>query len=351
MSKLTLTSQVNKSPPPPPGLLSSHEMDYVDAKGVTRRYRVRIEASLEGQLHQASFQEWKEFETPLSAVLKDAEGKVASLFDQKRIELISLPSQVTIGALSLPSNTAFQTFIAKSSVSKVTPPVVPVRRGIPNADNDCWLNAPLQLLHNDRWAMQEIKKLPAGNPLREFMQKYDSNEPLPPSKSLRSFVEIGTANPSSQEDAGEMIRNVLHHFPKTGKYHSKKGLPPLFGEAGYFILSLLPPYSLEALVKDQWEIEEAPSSLWLHVQRSGETGKNKAPVTAPDTLSIAGKDYQFDGFIRHLGKTVSSGHYIAYSLERATNQWFEYNDDKIRPVGLPEIEPLIKEGSIFHYTH
>ena len=56
--------------------------------------------------------------------------------------------------------------------------------------------------------------------------------------------------------------------------------------------------------------------------------------------------YQLKAVLLHLGKSASSGHYIAHIQDEATKQWWEFNDTKVTPLDLKDVgytEPQVDE--------
>lgn len=100
----------------------------------------------------------------------------------------------------------------------------------------------------------------------------------------------------------------------------------------------------------QIAINEAPEYLTVHIKRfkmdNGSSKKVKENLAYPINMDLTEFEtdkqlgplkYKLVAVIMHEGRTVSSGHYIAFARQ-PNNQWMEYDDDFVKKVPESEIE-------------
>lgn len=94
------------------------------------------------------------------------------------------------------------------------------------------------------------------------------------------------------------------------------------------------------------------SEILVSVGRNDDKGKIEYKVELDKIkLKKQGVDQEFEAtaFIVHMGKTMKSGHYVAYVKEN-DNNWYEYNDNKKTKISGNQLEERKKEAYIIKYS-
>lgn len=119
--------------------------------------------------------------------------------------------------------------------------------------------------------------------------------------------------------------------------------------------------------KPRYMYESAPNEFLLQVNRftyvEAMEGKKKVyrtvkenrTVDVPEVLTLPteyvddgqGAEYECDSIIRHLNKTASSGHYVAYI--KNAGKWWCCNDDRVTLASDADIKEAFANAYIYHY--
>ena len=102
------------------------------------------------------------------------------------------------------------------------------------------------------------------------------------------------------------------------------------------------------------EIEEAPPVLTINLMRyiydlkTLSKVKLKTSVSFEEKINFQGEDYRLVSVLYHKGRSAYGGHYVAETLEWATEQWWHCDDSNIHPCAspvndLPPIENSVTE--------
>lgn len=93
-------------------------------------------------------------------------------------------------------------------------------------------------------------------------------------------------------------------------------------------------------------IEQVPQLLVIQLKRfntkidykTGKTEKKKITmmVELPAETSLKGKDFELFGVVNHYGE-IDKGHYTACVKRPTDQQWFLYDDEKVKPIGFKEV--------------
>ncbi len=84
--------------------------------------------------------------------------------------------------------------------------------------------------------------------------------------------------------------------------------------------------------------------------------KNGDRIPAPSNFALGewysqdaqGANYECDGFIIHIGASLSLGHYVAF-IKDPDDTWWICNDRYVRPITLEYAQMRMSEGYIYHY--
>lgn len=104
-------------------------------------------------------------------------------------------------------------------------------------------------------------------------------------------------------------------------------------------------------IKMKPTITAYPQRLLLSLVRFNNEGvKNIKPMPFPLQLeNFTGEQYTLQSFHVHLGRTLTSGHYVAYVRNNITDDWYEYNDSSVRQVPSREIQEIFRTGFVPAY--
>ncbi len=107
-------------------------------------------------------------------------------------------------------------------------------------------------------------------------------------------------------------------------------------------------------------ILEEPSFLWFHLkrfhynQKTGVTTKIDEAVTIPDTYTAKGQGWatkcELLSFIVHQGDSTGFGHYVAYTKDTTTGQWYEMDDAHVRAITGEEMREKSQEAYLVQYV-
>jgi len=115
-------------------------------------------------------------------------------------------------------------------------------------------------------------------------------------------------------------------------------------------------------VGEKLHFAEAPSFLWFHLKRfqynqeTGVTTKIDKAVTIPDTYTVKGQDWatkcELLSFIVHQSSkgTTDFGHYVAYTKDTSTGQWYEMDDAHVRAITGEEMRAKSQQAYLVQYV-
>lgn len=260
--------------------------------------------------------------------------------------------------------------------------------GIENPSNCCWLISALQMIINTPSLLQAVMTRNDIPVTKKFIQNYILQAQGPRHDAYMSNVAAVLAelsevsggiinNPNLQQDASEAVRYLLQGTgfdPQVDVMKvSRDGLkqtdrsqkldsivqmkfdetnivsfPCLFRNA--FISKTDQGYAHE------FHFKKAPDDLLVQIVRTVDyvgTKKTDAikDIPADGALYLPGVgdvNYICDGFIRHMGDTAGSGHYVSYF--KNGNQWTCCSDGDVWVISEQEVAKAVAHADLFHFT-
>jgi ubiquitin C-terminal hydrolase len=211
-----------------------------------------------------------------------------------------------------------------AQLPKQTPP-----RPFLNIGNSCYLNSAVQLLLGSDLLVQKLESIKQDNlidSLIEFIKTPDENSASFFRFHIKNKFKVFKKEPiTTQQDATDVLIPLIDRL---GVSHQT-----------YSVFS-------NSFETEQFENFQKPQILTLQINREDESGaKRKASMRSPqEVFNFYGTSYKLIGVMRHKGASLSSGHYVAYSL-RGTS-WFRCDDKEITEAKKGALEEVTEEFPI-----
>lgn len=271
--------------------------------------------------------------------------------------------------------------------SETNAPFVPGQpSGIYREGNNCWANSLLQFMRHIPSIYNYIQD--PSNPfgvLRNFYESYELAQAQGQtvarnanSQRVREWLSEGTTITRSsrrQEDASEALNYVLQHFhPHFLKFTGRTPRPGQLRverdeEARAFLINVrghagrpLHDLFIQNYLEDNGETRRfynKPSELIFQINRNASLyGKLNDDINVPEHFTLpdrtvlprggGGGNFELDAIIVHEGRSMNSGHYVAYLL--INGQWWLCDDSHVRPASDAEMIKARSQASIVHYA-
>lgn len=314
-------------------------------------------------------------------------------------KIASLVTALTIPTLSIAMGTLMITR-AKRGPS-LSPAPAPFKGIVNRGGNDCCINSFLQF----------ILQIPSLSKRLEEAKKNFSlfSHPLQPlfdaqvlakrgeeidSRAIRKWLEdagVATRTDASQQDDPLWFMNYVFktmdyqlptlyeksvtmkgsHVVNTQETKTSRRNPLRYFDLAFFVDSKRPSLrgaferyfnEVEELSDEQTKttvrfMQHPPEEFSVALPQTDpyEATKVVQHINCPLALTLpkayVGKDadYECDGFMLHMGKRRSSGHYVA-AIKDAEGRWWLANDNSVTQIPEKRAEELAKAASVIHYT-
>jgi ubiquitin C-terminal hydrolase len=126
-----------------------------------------------------------------------------------------------------------------------------------------------------------------------------------------------------------------------------------FGASEKFTKKIEKHYPITKAIR---EYEKAPDDMFVTLKRfdfdrNKKTAvKNNSPYEVDETIVLIHKNnqkYELDSFVKHIGRSTRSGHYIAYA--KIDGKWYEFNDERVSLISDKELKEARDNSYIYHF--
>jgi ubiquitin C-terminal hydrolase len=111
------------------------------------------------------------------------------------------------------------------------------------------------------------------------------------------------------------------------------------------------------MIKTTREYEKAPDDMFVNLKRFSFDKKKNRAIKNNDVYEVDeniflkhknNQKYELDAFVRHLGRTPGSGHYVAYV--KIDNKWYVFNDERVSLVSDDELKEAKSHAYFYHFA-